>query len=865
MDDAYHFLKEHGYNAPHKTIDVPQLPNTAVVPKHSLTNGDDIGRSQLIVLSSHDQDGISRLIDAYKQHPIRDPFYDFAFTLATKRTHFNWRTAIIANSMESLKDAFQEKPEVRRVAIDPRLAFVFTGQGAQWARMGIELIHYPIFRESVESADMFLKGLGSSGSVMDELSKASVTSRVNEAELSQPLCTVLQVALVNLLNFWGVFPHVVAGHSSGEIAAGYAVGAISREAAWKIAYWRGVTSGKLARSALGPKTTMAAVGLDLAKAEDTINRVNNMGFQGVAKLTVACMNSKDSQTISGDAAQVEALVNVLKDEQIFELAYHSRYMEPMAKEYTKSLGEIQSSTWENDHPKPQFFSSTYGTVIDPAKLQDAAYWTTNLVSPVRFHESVTAMLQATSEDGDTGMITDILEVGPHAALSGPVRSIIDEVRGNGNVKYHSILRRGEADLPTSLQTVGALFTRGISIDLTKVNCVDGYKPSLVIGLPRYPFNHSKEYWCESRLSRNFRNRPYPRHELLGAPVNDWDGKYDAVWRNWIRVSENPWTEQHMVSGALLYPAAGMLVMAIEGCRQLAERSNPEKPIKGFRFSEVSFKAALVVPDDAMGVETHVYIRPVKQAAVESTSSQWREFQVCTAKDDDEWREHCRGQVLIEYNEPDTVVDGGLEEELLRTSCVTAIEEAQKSCTTQVAAEDMYDAWKNVGLVFGELFQTVSDPFVDHESGQAVAKIRSTVPLLKKLMPYEHVQPHFIHPTTLDAAMQVCLSPIISDPEQKVKNAVVPTFLNELWVSGLQHADDGYLATAKTSIHGRKEYTSNCTAVDVNTKQPMILLTGLIATQLDAEPDPFAMMEDPKHRSWNIEWKPDPEPPESGGG
>lgn len=682
-----------------------------------------------------------------------------------------------------------------------------------------------------------------------------------------------------------MFPHAVAGHSSGEIAAGYAVGAITREAAWKVAYWRGmwrsypisysfwtnatvfcvigVMSGKLARSSLGPKTTMAAVGLDLAKAEDAIDLVNK-GFQGVPKLTVACMNSKDSQTISGDAAQIDALVNVLKDEQIFarklavELAYHSRYMEPMAEEYTKSLGEIQSSAWKNDHPKPQFFSSTYGAVIDPAKLQDAAYWTTNLVSPVRFHESVTAMLQETSEDGNTEAITDILEIGPHAALSGPVRNIIDDVRGNGTVKYHSILRRGEADLQTSLQTAGALFTRGIPIDLTKVNYVDGYKPSLVIGLPRYPFNHSKEYWCESRLSRNFRNRPYPRHELLGAPVNDWDGKYDAIWRNWIRVSENPWTEQHMVSGALLYPAAGMLVMAIEGCRQLAERSNPEKSIKGFRFSEVSFKAALVVPDDAMGVETHVYIRPVKQAAVESTSSQWREFQVCTAQDDDEWREHCRGQVLIEYNEPDTVVDGGLEEEHLRASCVTVIEEAQKSCTTQVAAEDIYDAWKNVGLVFGELFQTVSNPFVDHVSGQAFAKIRSTVPLLKKLMPYEYVQPHLIHPTTLDAAMQVCLTPIISDPGQKVKNAVIPTFLDELWVSGLQHPDDGYLATAKTSIHGRRDYTSNCTAIDANTKQPMILLTGLIATQLDAEPDPFVLREDPKHRSWNIEWKPDPE-------
>ncbi|KAF2963761.1 hypothetical protein GQX73_g9817 [Xylaria multiplex] len=863
IDDAYHFLKEHGYDAPHRTVDVPQLPYTPYIPKLSLTNSDIPASPQLIVLSSHDQDGISRLSNVYKQHSINDSFYDLAFTLAAKRTQFNWRAAIVANSIESLQDALSEKPEVRRVATDPGLALVFTGQGAQWARMGMELVHYPVFQESIKYADTYLKELGSSWSVIDELSKTSDKSRIHEAEFSQPLCTVLQVALVDLLTFWGVSPQAVTGHSSGEIAAGYAVGAISRESALKIAYWRGKMSAKLAHSNTGPKTTMAAVGIDVERTKDAIDKVNTK-FQNVDKLTVACMNSKDSQTISGDAAQIEALVEMLQNDQIFvrklavELAYHSRYMEPMAEEYTKSLGDIQPASWANDRPRPQFFSSTYGTLIDPSKLQDAAYWTKNLVSPVRFYDSATAMLQAISENSQAELITDVLEVGPHAALSAPIRNIVDEVRGNNNVKYHNILRRGEVDLQTALQAAGSLFTRGIPIDLTKVNYVEGYKPSLVVGLPRYPFNHSKEYWCESRLSRNFRNRPYPRHELLGAPVNDWDGKHDAIWRNWIRVSENPWAEHHMVSGALLYPAAGMLVMVIEGCRQLAERSNPERSIKGFRFSEVTFKAALVVPDDAIGVESHLYIRPVKQAAIETTVSQWREFQVCTAQDDDEWREHCRGQVLIEYNEPETVVDSGLEEGLLQKSCINSIDEAQKNCATKVEAEDIYDAWKSVGLVFGKLFQTVLGLFVDHKSGTALARIQSTVPLLKKLMPYEYVQPHLIHPTTLDAALQVCLAPIISNPEQKVKNAIIPTFLNELWVSGAQHSDNGYLATAQTNIHGRKEFNSNCTAIDTNTKKPMILLRGLIATQLDSETESSDLQDDPKNQSWNIDWKPDPE-------
>ncbi|TVY91443.1 Reducing polyketide synthase [Lachnellula willkommii] len=873
MDDAFHFLKEHGFVAPHRTIDAPQMPGAVSMTNGNHTNGNHIAISpQLFVLSSHDQDGISRLCNAYKQYlpSMKDALYNLSFTLAAKRTQFNWRTAIIANSTESLQVALDEKQQVARVAVETGLAFVFTGQGAQWARMGMELMHYPIFRQSLEAADAYLKTLGCSWSAISGLSKDSEQSRLNEAEFSQPLCTVLQIALVDLLAFWGVSAHAVAGHSSGEIAAAYSVGAISRESAWKIAYWRGIMSTKLARSVNQPMTTMAAVGLDFEKATNAIDRVNKSGFQDAGKLTIACMNSRNSHTISGDAAQIDALVQTLQNGKIFarklavEMAYHSRYMEPMSEEYAKCMGEIQPGCWTNGLPKPQFFSSTYGTLIDQSKLQDAAYWTKNLVSPVRFHESMTAMFRAMSklngEGSQTNLITDMLEIGPHAALNGPLRNIVDEVRGKGAVRYHSMLKRGAADLQSALQAAGSLFTRGIQIDLVKVNYVDGLEPSMLIGLPRYPFNHSKEYWYESRLSRNFRNRAYPRHELLGAPVNDWDGKHDAVWRNWIRLSENPWVEHHTISGAILYPAAGMLVMAIEGCRQLAERSNPGKPIKGFRFREVSFHAALQVPDDTMGIESHLYLRPVKQAALENKASPWREFQICTAQDDDEWREHCRGQVLVEYDEAKTLVDSGLEEELLQSRCNDSIEEAQQKCTTQVAAKKIHDAWTKVGLVFGPTFQTVSDPFVDHESGKAFAKVNSTIPILKKLMPHEHVQPHVIHPTTLDGALQVCLAPLISNPAQEQKNAIVLTFVDELWVSGSQHSDDGYLVCADTEPHGRKEYEMTCTAVDPSTRQPKVLVTGLIVTEVESDSydDSLQSGVDPKHRAWNIDWKPDPE-------
>lgn len=623
---------------------------------------------------------------------------------------------------------------------------------------------------------------------------------------------------------------------------------------------------KLGKAPNQPKLTMAAVGLDYPSAIDAIERVHNAGFQDSQKLSVACMNSKGNHTISGEASQVDALVQLLQAEKTFarklvvEMAYHSPYMQPMSEEYASCIGKVEPGSWSSDGPAPRFFSSVYGTEIELSKMQDATYWTTNLVSPVRFSESVTAMIQATSTSSageGIKLVTDMLEVGPHPALKGPLRNIVDDAGVEG-VRYHNVLKRGESDVQSALVSAGTLFARGVQVDVEAVNRVDDVKPTLAIDLPRYAFNHTKEYWCESRLSRNFRNRKFPRHELLGAPVNDWDGKYDAIWRNWIRLSENPWLEHHVISGAILYPAAGMVVMAIEGCRQLAQRDNPDNQIKGFRFREVSFHAALRVPDDAMGIESHVYMRPVKQAARETTASPWREFQVCTAQDDDEWREHCRGQVLIEYEEPRGVVDNGLEEQLLREQCKASIESAKESCTTQVAAKKIYEAWNSVGLAFGSTFQTIANPAINHESGKALGAVKSTVPILKEMMPHKYVQPHLIHPTSLDGTFQVCMTPIISNPNRTQKNPIVLTFLDELWVSGTSHPDEGYLVSAENIPHGRKEYEMSYSAIDANTGEPKLIVHGLVGTEVDGEESSLNSEGDLNHRAWNITWRPDTE-------
>jgi len=167
----------------------------------------------------------------------------------------------------------------------------------------------------------------------------------------------------------------------------------------------------------------------------------------------------------------------------------------------------------------------------------------------------------TQKNGDTSSyeslqdITDLLEVGPHNALHGPLRAIAQASEKGDVVKLHTLLKRGEAAVDTVLNAAGSLWARGHTVKLlaTSSNYRDGNGPSMLTDLPSYPFNHAVEYWFESRISREARLPRHERHELLGAPVPDWN-KYNAIWRHRISVAENPWLIDHKVFDDILYPA-----------------------------------------------------------------------------------------------------------------------------------------------------------------------------------------------------------------------------------------------------------------------------------------------------------------------
>lgn len=182
---------------------------------------------RLFILSSPEQNSLQRMADALASYAkekatgapsaVDDILSDLAFTLGNRRSAFQWRATFVASSAKDLTSALTQRIRSGRALKPPKLAFVFTGQGAQWHAMGRELLAYEIFAETVKEADEYLKNLGADWSVWDELTALAEYSRINMPKFSQPLCTILQIALVKLLDHWGVTAAAVAGHSSGEI------------------------------------------------------------------------------------------------------------------------------------------------------------------------------------------------------------------------------------------------------------------------------------------------------------------------------------------------------------------------------------------------------------------------------------------------------------------------------------------------------------------------------------------------------------------------------------------------------------------------------------------------------------------------
>jgi acyl transferase domain-containing protein len=320
--------------------------------------------------------------------------HEICAAAATRRTHHPYRLCVAADTARELVEALRNTP-AGRVAGPRKIAFVFSGQGSQWAGMGREALRYPVLRQEIEACEEIVREL-TGWSVLAALTAQD--ERLHRTEVAQVAIGVLQLGLTALLREWGVVPDAVAGHSMGEVIACSVAGALDRGQALELLVHRARLTEQAARGG-----AMVSIALPVEEVVPLVTK-------GVGRIGIAAVNGPRATVVAGDRAEVDRVeaqavaLGVRTRRLRVEYAFHSPLLDGVAERLSGFA------------PSPRKIETAlYSTVTGGGVTADdltAGHWVRNLRDRVLFHDAVEAM----ARDG----VTAFVEVGPHPVLLGHI-------------------------------------------------------------------------------------------------------------------------------------------------------------------------------------------------------------------------------------------------------------------------------------------------------------------------------------------------------------------------------------------------------------------------------------------------------------
>lgn len=793
-----------------------------------LDQGADDALPTLLVFSANDQKSLTSYVKALSNHLLNPTvsvkIESLAYTLSERRSRHYYRAFSIVHSATGKIDETTLVTGKKSSAI-PRIGFVFTGQGAQWSQMGLQLVKaMPLAKQVIMGLDEVLKALPEppAWSLLEELTQARSTEALRQPEFSQPLVTALQLALVEVLRYWGVKPVAVVGHSSGEIAAAAAAGLITFQDAIKTAYYR----GQAAKHVGTPEKPvgMLAVGV----GPDTVEKYLQAAEQ---KVQIACYNSPSSLTISGPVSALENVRDQLQKDGHFarlllvDLAYHSDYMKDIGEAYEKMLlsDDMYHTSEDRKSPGVRMFSSVTGSPMAPGEIPAEAYWKSNMVSPVLFTQASSKMLS----EVETGA-NFLIEIGPSNALSGPIAQVKKSLAvgsPGSDAPYTSTLKRGDGSTTALYNMAGQLYLAGGSVDLARVNRVSQTRgdaaPSVIIDLPNYSWNHSNTYWHETQASKDWRFKKFITHDILGSKVNGitWQA---PVFKKVLKLDDLPWLCDHKLGNQVVFPAAAYVAQAVEAVYQTAmmtQWKEAEPARYRYRLRDVKLHRALVLEE---GAETRITLSlsPVRGGSTRT----WYEFSIRSVLDDVQ-HEHSTGLVCVETD---------YENEAAPADSMRPLELA-------TPGRIWYKALADAGYNFGPCFQK----HLQVETSMGSRNSRSTVNLEPPPSASHRQSSYPIHPAVLDACLQTGSPPLWKGDHSEANAVLVPKVIDSLVIEGRQLLPVEGITLSSASFLGlgnannARNYATNVALYSPENGSLLMEMRGLASAEIETSEDESA--------------------------
>jgi acyl transferase domain-containing protein/NADPH:quinone reductase-like Zn-dependent oxidoreductase len=495
-------------------------------------------------------ESVERLRDALDE--LETHFQTLVGNLCRRRTHFPVRTSFAVRDRAELAaalEAFIDDPEPVASAQEGggRIAMVFPGQGTQWAGCGKALYEAdPVFRRTVDAIEEEWRRYSETS--LREACFSTAQEELNEVQLAQPAIFMLQCALVELLKTWGVYADCVVGHSSGEVAAAYASGALSLAEATQLVYHRAILQQRVSGSG-----RMLAIDLDRSGVEELLSEtgidVRRDGDRR-GQIEIACENSPANTVLCGKKEALRPLIAELDRRGLRNrlipgnIAFHSSVMDPLRDDVMKVLDFLDDGTFDADVP---MVSSVTG---ETTRRLDSAYWWSNIRQPVRFAAAMDTVRREYRPDV-------VLEVAPHSALQPVIAQCLEGSLSPAPACIPTLMQDRDVCLGFQ-ETLGALFRANVELDFA----AQYPQPEPIAHLlPGHPREEDVEGMGDNEAL--VRQGLYSHGPMVGRKVPCDHLRFEA------RLSEVdfPWLADHRVQHESIMPAAGyieLILQALEG-------------------------------------------------------------------------------------------------------------------------------------------------------------------------------------------------------------------------------------------------------------------------------------------------------------
>jgi acyl transferase domain-containing protein len=619
-------------------------------------------RPWLFALSARDPDALATLAGDYAaalaQAEDRD-LPGICRTANAGRSHFAERATIIAESADGLRSALQslargaDSPALSRARAvrrdPPRIAFLFSGQGSQYAGMARGLYEAaPVFRAALDRCAALLAP--HLDRPLLEVLFAADSAALHQTAYTQPALFAVEWALAEQWRAWGVVPSIVIGHSVGEYVAACVAGVFDLADALRLIALR----GRLMQE-LPPGGAMAAV----AAPEDAVARAI-APYAG--RVSIAAVNGPQQTVISGHDADIATLSAAFAEQGVraqrlpVSHAFHSPLVEPVLDRFEQAMAGMRFAA-----PRIRLVSNVTGTLATAEMITQPAYWRRHLRDAVRFGDGLRAV-QAARPDV-------CIEIGPQATLLALAATVIDPSAATMGAS----LRRGQPDWRQMLTALSGAYLAGGQLNWPALFDVASHP---VVDLPGYPFQRQR-HW--------FRARPRPTapalrrdaHGLLGTRLRTASAA--TIYESRIAADAPDFVAQHRMLDRVILPATAYLEMLAAGARDLLRTD-------AIRIEDIVIGEAMVLPDDGAARLVQTIFEPVTDGAAAVTISSMAEAAGATAV----WARHLTARVRA----ADALLAGD-PLDLLRSRC-----------PEPVAIADFYAGIAARGAQFGEEFRTV---------------------------------------------------------------------------------------------------------------------------------------------------------------